>query len=180
MSENGNEALHALLRDANVDESLKHRLLTRPEEVAEERGVKLSASDIDRLKKVGAFRTLAAELRHGAVVPDDGATQRAASVWLSAEVRQVISHFWPPNFYRIFYPASGIDRQQVAAELLSRIPRGYPYRNFVGSYRGVSYRGISYRGISYRGIREIAQVIAEKVEQQIVAGLGAARRTSSE
>lgn len=105
----GDDGLRELLGTANVDESLKSRLLSRPREVAKEYGVELSDGEMERLLKLGAFRELATELRKGSVIRrDPGPIFYPADVWLRVEASRLIRYFVR---YWVFYPA---DRFRVA------------------------------------------------------------------
>ena len=96
------DGLSRLLEAANVDESLKSRLLAQPREVAKQYGVELTDAEVHRLTKLGAFRELAAELRHGAVTRCDPRVCYPADVWLRVEATRLIRYFVR---YFTFYPA---------------------------------------------------------------------------
>jgi hypothetical protein len=121
------EGLNKLLQAANLDESLKSRLLAQPKEVAKEYGVDLNAAEVQRLSKLGAFRELANELRHGAVIRCDPRICYPADVWLRVEARRLIRYFIR---YFVFYPADRFrlanleDRISVNLGMLNRSSRG--------------------------------------------------------
>jgi hypothetical protein len=121
------EGLNKLLQAANVDESLKSRLMTQPKEVAKEYGVDLTAGEVQRLTKLGAFRELATELRHGAVTRCDPRICYPADVWLRVEATRLIRYFIR---YFVFYPADRFrlpsleDRISVNLGILNRSSRG--------------------------------------------------------
>lgn len=127
MAERKEDVLNRLLEAANVDESLKSRLLAQPREVAKEYGVDLNATEIQRLTKLGAFRELANELRRGAVVRCDPRICYPADVWLRLEARRLIRYFIR---YFVFYPADRFripsieDRISSNLGLLNRGSRG--------------------------------------------------------
>lgn len=121
------EGLNKLLQAANVDESLKSRLLAQPKEVAKEYGVDLTAVEVQRLTKLGAFRELATELRHGAVIRCDPRICYPADVWLRVEATRLIRYFIR---YFVFYPADRFrlpnleDRISGNLGILNRSSRG--------------------------------------------------------
>ena len=96
------DGLAKLLQAANVDETLKNRLLAQPREVAKEHGVELTDTEVQRLTKLGAFRELATELRQGAVIHCDPRICYPADVWLRLEATRLIRYFIR---YFVFYPA---------------------------------------------------------------------------
>ena len=96
------DGLRTLLQAANVDESLKSRLLAQPMEVAKEYGVELTEAETERLVKLGAFRQLAIELRQGSVVRVDPRIFYPADIWLRVEASRLIRYFVR---YFVFYPA---------------------------------------------------------------------------
>lgn len=102
------EELDKLLQAANIDESLKSRFLADPRGVAKEFGVELADMEVERLSKVGAFREVATELRHGSVARCDPRVCYPADIWLRFEVARLIRYFVR---YFVFYPA---DRLRVS------------------------------------------------------------------
>lgn len=96
------DGLRELLQAANVDDSLKSKLLARPKEVAKEYGVELTEAETERLAKLGAFRQLAIELRQGSVVRVDPRIFYPADIWLRVEASKLIRYFVR---YFVFYPA---------------------------------------------------------------------------
>jgi hypothetical protein len=121
------EGLARLLNTANLDESLKTRLLSQPREVAKEFGVELTDVEVQRLTKLGAFRDLATELRKGSVVRCDPRVCYPADVWLRVEAAQLIRYFIR---YWVFYPADRFrvpgleDRISANLGMLHRSVRG--------------------------------------------------------
>jgi hypothetical protein len=127
MAKEGGDALNRLLEAANADESLKSRLLAQPRDVAKQHGVELTDAEAQRLTKLGAFRELAAELRHGAVTRCDPRICYPADVWLRLEATRLIRYFIR---YFVFYPADRFrphgleERISLNLGLLNRNVRG--------------------------------------------------------
>jgi hypothetical protein len=103
------DPLNKLMSEAHADPHLRAKLLRNPEAVAEERGVELGEEEIARLKKLGAFTELVAEVKNGRL--SRGCDPRVCypvTIWEGNAFKDLVAELVPswrrPIFYPIFYP----------------------------------------------------------------------------
>ncbi len=87
-----NEKLKELVEKAHLDKQFRIKLLTNPDTVAQEMGVKLGKREIERLKKVGAFAELANEAKIGRIFQCNPHVCYPSTVWLRDEILELLKH----------------------------------------------------------------------------------------
>ena len=111
--------LQELFQAAHQDRSLKIRLLNDPKKVAEEWGVELGKSGVERLSKLGAAVEMLNEAKCGRIFQCDPRVCYPSTLWLKAELMDFMKEFIvirPPDegirypLYRFRLPSLDIDR----------------------------------------------------------------------
>ncbi len=127
-----NEPVNKLMSEANINPQLRAELLRNPEAVAERFGVKLGEEEVARLKKLGAFTELVAEVKNGRISSCDPRVCYPSTLWEQNTLKELIAELIPrrrlPIFYPVFYPApdwtgasrSDVGRAYSAARLRAR------------------------------------------------------------
>ena len=120
MADKSEEKLSSLFDAAHKDRHLKLRLLSEPERVAEEWGVKLGKRETERLRKLGAFVELATELRVGSIFRCDPRVCYPVSTWLRWETVRLVRDLVK---YHVFYPAPQLGRLEERINQNLRLTR---------------------------------------------------------